>query len=84
LFLENGGASSSMCSDLYAGPDPFSEPCTKHVADYILDLNQDQSVLAYITIHSYSQMWLTPYGYDYVYPENYDEVVHRMCIQLDL
>jgi hypothetical protein len=69
-----GGASDNPCSDLFAGPEPFSEPCTKIVSDYILQLNADGNLVAFFTIHNYSQMWLTPYGYDEIYPDNYDEL----------
>ncbi|CAG0917676.1 unnamed protein product [Notodromas monacha] len=69
-----GGASSDKCSEIYAGPKPFSEPCTRHVADYILRLNQDKSLLAFITIHSYAQMWQTPFGYNQTYPDNYADM----------
>lgn len=73
-----GGASDNPCSDLFAGPEPFSEPCTKIVSDYILQLNADGNLVAFFTIHNYSQMWLTPYGYDEIYPDNYDELVRKI------
>ncbi|CAG0917678.1 unnamed protein product [Notodromas monacha] len=68
------GASGNKCSEIYAGPSPFSEPCARLVADYILRLNQDKSLLAFVTIHSYSQLWMTPFGYNETYPENYADM----------
>ncbi|XP_006874455.1 PREDICTED: mast cell carboxypeptidase A [Chrysochloris asiatica] len=49
------------CSAIYRGPAAESEKETKAVADFIRShLN---SIKAYITFHSYSQMLLFPHGY---------------------
>ena len=54
------GADNNPCSDSYCGPSAFSEKCVKHVADYILTKKNIQS---FIDFHSYSQLWMSPYGY---------------------
>ncbi|XP_031232113.1 mast cell carboxypeptidase A isoform X2 [Mastomys coucha] len=49
------------CHNVYRGPAPESEKETKAVTNFIRShLN---SIKAYITFHSYSQMLLIPYGY---------------------
>ncbi|XP_053318054.1 carboxypeptidase A1-like [Spea bombifrons] len=54
------GSSSNPCAETYHGAYPHSEPEIKSVADFILDHG---NVKALLTIHSYSQMLLFPYGY---------------------
>nr|XP_033814455.1 carboxypeptidase A1-like [Geotrypetes seraphini] len=54
------GASKNPCSETYHGAYPHSEPEVKAIADFILSHGNMKSLL---TIHSYSQMLLFPYGY---------------------
>ncbi|NXX08070.1 CBPA1 Carboxypeptidase, partial [Larus smithsonianus] len=54
------GSSSDPCSDLYRGPYAHSEREVKAVVDFIQGHGNVKSV---ISIHSYSQMLLFPYGY---------------------
>ncbi|KFP81512.1 Carboxypeptidase A1, partial [Apaloderma vittatum] len=54
------GSSSNPCSETYRGPYAHSEREVKAVADFILGHGNVKSV---ISIHSYSQMLLFPYGY---------------------
>ncbi|XP_062971800.1 carboxypeptidase B [Cynocephalus volans] len=62
------GASQSPCDDTYCGRTAESEKETKALADFIRD--NLSSIKAYLTIHSYSQMLIYPYSYDYKLPEN--------------
>ncbi|RMC07126.1 hypothetical protein DUI87_16582 [Hirundo rustica rustica] len=55
------GASHSECQETYCGPYPESEPEVKAVARFIRD--HKDTIKAYITMHSYSQMVLFPYSY---------------------
>ncbi|CAG0886689.1 unnamed protein product [Darwinula stevensoni] len=68
------GASSDPCSEIYAGPEPFSEPETRSAADFIMAENADESFVGFFTVHSYGQYWLCPWGYDYIYPDDYDDL----------
>ncbi|XP_017766579.1 PREDICTED: carboxypeptidase B-like [Eufriesea mexicana] len=70
--VEEGGASLDPCHETYAGPRAFSEPETKAMADYILA--NKQNIRMYLTLHSYSQMWLVPWGYTYSRPSDYWEL----------
>ena len=69
------GASSNKCSDIYHGPKAFSEIEFQNIRDYVLAL--DPVPILAETLHSYSQLWLWPYGYDFGtnYPDNYVEIV---------
>ena len=72
-FLESG-TSNNECADIYLGPSAFSEPETQNMKAYVESLNPTP-ILGH-SIHSYSQLWLWPYGYGYnEYPENYQEIV---------
>ena len=66
--------SNNSCSDMYHGPDPFSEAETVNIKNYLESLNQ-KPVLG-LALHSYSQLWLWPYGYsEDERPKNYEEIV---------
>ena len=54
------GASRFPCVPFYSGTEPFSEPETRALSNYILQ-NKDK-IAMYITLHSYGQLWLLPWG----------------------
>merc|ERR1711998_482496 len=56
------GSSSDPCSESYSGAAPADNPEVAAVQEYIC--NGDQ-FLSYINFHSYSQLWMEPYGYSY-------------------
>ncbi|XP_052818572.1 carboxypeptidase B-like [Mya arenaria] len=62
------GASKDPCSDTYCGPEAFSEPEVKGVSDFLQGL---PNLKAFIDVHSYSQLWMSPWGYTKKLPENY-------------
>ncbi|KAG8511396.1 Carboxypeptidase B [Galemys pyrenaicus] len=66
------GASHRPCDDTYCGPTAESEKETKALADFIRQ--HLSSIKAYLTIHSYSQMMLYPYSYDYKVAKNNEEL----------
>ncbi|KAA0217374.1 MAG: hypothetical protein DYG94_00875 [Leptolyngbya sp. PLA3] len=59
------GSDGSTSSDVYRGTAPFSEPETDAIRDYVV---ADGRVVAAIDYHSYSQLILWPWSYDYVDP----------------
>jgi len=69
---KEAGTSTHPCSDIYAGPSAFSEPETKAMSDYILK-NKDK-IFAYISLHSYSQLILTPWGWTKDLPKDYSDM----------
>ncbi|XP_062276782.1 carboxypeptidase A1-like [Scomber scombrus] len=54
------GSSSDPCSETYRGPSPHSESEIKSIVDFV---KSQGNFKAFLSIHSYSQMLLYPYGY---------------------
>ncbi|XP_038958908.1 mast cell carboxypeptidase A isoform X1 [Rattus norvegicus] len=70
------------CLSVYRGPAPESEKETKAVTNFIRShLN---SIKAYITFHSYSQMLLFPYGYTIKLPPNHQDLLKVARIATDV
>ncbi|ODM94733.1 Carboxypeptidase B [Orchesella cincta] len=70
------GTSSVPCSDIFKGDHALSESETKALSDYIVRLAGDENVdvRAYLTFHSYGQLWLLPWGYTAgTYPDDYED-----------
>lgn len=67
------GASDDPCRETYAGSRAFSEPETTAVSDFIMDHRDRLQV--YLTLHSYSQMWLIPWGYTKYRVRDYDDLM---------
>jgi len=66
------GASNNPCSETFAGPAPWSEPEAKAVADFLMSHQGEWDL--FITLHSYGQLWMTPWGYTAALPADYDEL----------
>lgn len=56
----NIGQSQQKCSDSYSGASAANQPEIIAVQDYIFN---DQRFIGYINFHSYSQLWMSPWGY---------------------
>uniref|UniRef100_A0A8R1TLG2 Peptidase_M14 domain-containing protein n=1 Tax=Onchocerca volvulus TaxID=6282 RepID=A0A8R1TLG2_ONCVO len=54
------GSSSAACSQIYHGRKAFSEPETQAIRDAILRLRKRMK--AYMTLHTYSQLWIYPFS----------------------
>ncbi|XP_061576902.1 carboxypeptidase A1-like [Cololabis saira] len=54
------GASNNPCSETYRGPRAHSESEVKSIVDFV---KSHGNIKAFMSIHSYSQMLLYPYGY---------------------
>ncbi|ODM96080.1 Carboxypeptidase A2 [Orchesella cincta] len=67
------GSSGTPCSETYRGKVAYSEPETLSVKDWIL-AQTNVNWQAFITLHSYSQLWMTPYGYTERAPEDYADL----------
>ncbi|XP_077120551.1 carboxypeptidase A1-like [Ranitomeya variabilis] len=55
-----GGSSSNPCSETYHGKSAHSEPEVKSIVDFV---KSHGNIKGFVSIHSYSQMLLYPYGY---------------------
>ena len=62
-----------FCNILYGGQTPYSEPENAAISDKVLELKA--TLKAFLTFHSYGQLWMTPYGYTHDEPEHYQEMV---------
>jgi murein tripeptide amidase MpaA len=67
------GVSHDPCSEVFCGPEAFSEVEMQNIRDFVQTLDPVPAVGW--CFHSYSQLWLWPYGYGYdAYPDNYQEI----------
>merc|ERR1719391_835888 len=72
------GVSHNKCQETYCGPEAMSEVEMRNIAAFLQTLDP-VPVLGHC-FHSYSQLWLWPYGYNYTqYPPNVDEI-HQLAI----
>ncbi|KAF7491847.1 Carboxypeptidase A2 [Sarcoptes scabiei] len=67
------GSSSNPCSQTYHGPYPFSEPETKSISDFVY--KNRHRVKLFVTLHSYSQLILTPWGWTHELPKAYPDLM---------
>jgi len=67
------GTSTNTCSEIYKGPEAFSEPETRAMSNFILN-STNVNWRIYVALHSYAQMVLTPWGYTYDLPEDYTDL----------
>jgi len=72
--IEHGGpgTSTNPCSEIYHGGAPFTEKETINMRDYIEGSGANWKL--YVALHSYAQMFLTPWGYTYDLPEDYQKM----------
>jgi len=70
-----GGSSGDPCADDYRGPSAGSEPENMALANYVKNTAR---VAAYIDFHSYSQLWMSAWGYTTSLPPHYDKINNVM------
>ncbi|XP_043943087.1 carboxypeptidase A1-like [Protopterus annectens] len=58
----SSGSSGNVCSESYRGPYAHSEVEVKAIVDFF---KQHGNIQSFLSLHSYSQMLLYPYGYTY-------------------
>jgi len=69
------GASTDPCDDAYMGTAAFSESEVSSVATFITKLQAQQTkIIAYIDFHSYSQLWMGPYGWTADLPKDQTDI----------
>ena len=60
---DNNGSSPLPDDETYRGPSAFSEPETQRIRDFV----NSRHFVFMINYHSYSNLILWPWGYDYIY-----------------
>lgn len=60
LHWNEAGSSTNPCSESYAGKSAADQPEVSAVQDFI---RTSDDFLGYINFHSYSQLWMSPWGY---------------------
>ncbi|CAB3407890.1 unnamed protein product [Caenorhabditis bovis] len=77
-FWASTGSSSDPCHDTYHGTSAFSEPESQAVRDFL----EQNTPEAFISLHSYSQMWLIPYGHRKLsYPQDYHTGLRPLALR---
>uniref|UniRef100_A0AC35UAK9 Peptidase_M14 domain-containing protein n=1 Tax=Rhabditophanes sp. KR3021 TaxID=114890 RepID=A0AC35UAK9_9BILA len=67
-FWASTGSSSDLCHETYHGSSAFSEPETRSVKEFL----EKTPMKAFVSLHSYSQLWLIPYSHRRrSYPQDY-------------
>ncbi|CAJ0572849.1 unnamed protein product, partial [Mesorhabditis spiculigera] len=77
-FFGSRGTSNDPCHETYHGPNAFSEPESAAVRDFL----EAHKPKAFITLHSYSQMWLIPFGHrKRSYPQDYNTALRPLALR---
>ncbi|KAL1501714.1 hypothetical protein ABEB36_006995 [Hypothenemus hampei] len=75
-----GGASSNSCSETYAGPEPFSEPESQAVRNWLLSVGLLLDIKLYLSFHSFGEYILYPWSYQQTLTDNAD-VLHQLGVR---
>lgn len=67
------GVSTDCCSQTYCGTKALSDSEARAVTDMLGKMRED--ILVFLTIHSYGQLILVPYGHPNISAPNHDELV---------
>ncbi|XP_047136299.1 carboxypeptidase B isoform X1 [Hydra vulgaris] len=65
----SGGSSSDVCAETYCGTHPFSEIESLSLARFLY--KNRRSLKAYIDVHTFGQMWITPWGFTHSISKDY-------------
>ncbi|KAG8186227.1 hypothetical protein JTE90_008754 [Oedothorax gibbosus] len=71
IFFGGPSTSSTPCSSIYKGDKPFSEAESSAIRDGVMSLRH--RMRAYFTLHSFSQLWMTPHGYTTLKSPDFNE-----------
>ncbi|KAL7881949.1 hypothetical protein AOLI_G00087980 [Acnodon oligacanthus] len=67
------GVSTDCCSNTYCGQSPVSEKESQAVTEFVG--NRTAEIICFLTIHSYGQQVLLPYGHPHVIAPNHGELM---------
>ncbi|MFH4980757.1 hypothetical protein AB6A40_007466 [Gnathostoma spinigerum] len=63
FHFKETGSSDDPCSEIFQGEYAFSEPETRSVRDAVLSNRYRGRIDGFVTLHTYSQIWIHPYGH---------------------
>ena len=66
--LDDIGSSPNPSSETYRGTSAFSEPESQAIRDFVINHN----FIFTLSFHSYSQLWLYPWGYEHAFTPDHD------------
>jgi len=66
------GASNNPCNEIYMGPQPFSEPESQAIRDYVDKIRGNTKVA--ISVHAYGNVLIYPWGYKHVVHPDSDKL----------
>ncbi|XP_017157139.1 carboxypeptidase B [Drosophila miranda] len=69
----DAGSSSDPCEDIYRGERPFDQPESQVLRDILLQYSP--RLKWYLSLHSYGNYFLLPWGYTKNLPENYQDMM---------
>ncbi|MCE9594011.1 MAG: zinc carboxypeptidase [Planctomycetes bacterium] len=78
--FDNGGSSPVTSDETYRGPSAASEPEIQAMQNFIASRQFKSS----LSIHTYSNLWLYPYGYAAIYPANNAQYVEVSDLATEL
>ncbi len=80
LVLELLRSSADPCHPNFGGPEPFSEPETRAIRDFLLA--RLPRLNAYVSLHTYGQIWIHPYGHaKNTYPNDIQDLVRHFSAE---
>lgn len=72
FHYNEGGSSKFPCSEIYRGPKASSEPEVKAISEFLME--HSTQLKMYMSLHAYGQVILTPWGYTYELPSDFDSI----------
>jgi len=72
---------SNPCSESYGGSEAFSEPESKALADFMMKKKTQWKL--YLTLHSFGQLFMAPYGYTSKKPSNFPNMMEAGAAALE-
>ena len=72
-IVSGNGTSDDPCTEIYPGPGAFSEKEVRAVANFV----SENDVVLYMAYHNCAQFYMTPYGFTFDEPPDYDGLVRE-------
>lgn len=69
------GSSPDACRYDFAGSRMNSEPEAAALSDFVLQLRNETQLKTFISLHSFSQLMMFPFGHSSTRPKNYDDLL---------